>query len=228
MNDGLRLDLCCRFRAPVIACAAILAAARDLQIRLPRDPPWFELFGASLDEIDAVCARIEAYAASERVGKASPLAHVGARTRAWEPARKMSSKVPPRRAAPNSPPGAYEPERGRRGCCRRPCSCSKDRAPRMGTVGARLWKTRPPWRASWSGRLPAARANANMLLSGLHTGAGAGVAAGAGAGAGQSKPEQPAHEPKRGAEEPEPEPGRDNGGRQDQRGRTRDGSRFSR
>jgi hypothetical protein len=88
LNDGLRLDLCCRFRAPVIACAAILAAARDLQIRLPRDPPWFELFGASLDEMDAVCARIEAYAASHRKarreGQSRWLTPLGARDRALE------------------------------------------------------------------------------------------------------------------------------------------------
>lgn len=34
LNDSLRLDCCVRYRAELIACAAIFMAARDLQVRL--------------------------------------------------------------------------------------------------------------------------------------------------------------------------------------------------
>ena len=33
LNDSLRLDCCVRYRAELIACAAIFMAARDLQVR---------------------------------------------------------------------------------------------------------------------------------------------------------------------------------------------------
>ncbi|TMW68348.1 hypothetical protein Poli38472_005816 [Pythium oligandrum] len=44
LNDSLRVDLCVRYRAEVIACAAIFLASRMLQVKLPMSPPWFELF----------------------------------------------------------------------------------------------------------------------------------------------------------------------------------------
>jgi cyclin L len=33
LNDSLRLDCCVRYKAELVACAAIFMAARDLQVR---------------------------------------------------------------------------------------------------------------------------------------------------------------------------------------------------
>ena len=44
-NDSCRLDLCIRYAAEAIACAAIHMAARDCEIPLPELPrPWWEAF----------------------------------------------------------------------------------------------------------------------------------------------------------------------------------------
>ncbi|CAF0800952.1 unnamed protein product [Didymodactylos carnosus] len=51
MNDSLRTDIFLRFTPESIACACIDLAARNLQIPLPKSPPWFVIFGAKEEEI---------------------------------------------------------------------------------------------------------------------------------------------------------------------------------
>ena len=58
LNDSLRLDLCVRFRAEVLASAAIYYAALEIGAALPLGPdhpPWRVLFGATEEEIRDVC-----------------------------------------------------------------------------------------------------------------------------------------------------------------------------
>jgi hypothetical protein len=65
LNDSLRLDLCCRHAAEVIACAALLLAARDTRFALPTGVPWTQVFSSELAEVEAVAARIDALYADE-------------------------------------------------------------------------------------------------------------------------------------------------------------------
>jgi transcription initiation factor TFIIIB Brf1 subunit/transcription initiation factor TFIIB len=58
LNDSLRTDCCVRFRSQAIACAAIFMAARELQVKLPDNPPWWTLFETSKEEICEICKKI--------------------------------------------------------------------------------------------------------------------------------------------------------------------------
>eukprot|EP01138_Halocafeteria_seosinensis_P013134 gb/GECG01013414.1/.p1 GENE.gb/GECG01013414.1/~~gb/GECG01013414.1/.p1 ORF type:complete len:371 (+),score=47.25 gb/GECG01013414.1/:1-1113(+) len=58
LNDSLRLDLCVRFRAESIACAAIYLASRKLEQPLPMNPPWYKVFNTSDDEIFQISAEV--------------------------------------------------------------------------------------------------------------------------------------------------------------------------
>ncbi|CAM4577452.1 unnamed protein product [Leuciscus chuanchicus] len=55
MNDSLRTNVFVRFEAETIACACIYLAARVLQISLPSRPLWYQLFGATEEEIKDIC-----------------------------------------------------------------------------------------------------------------------------------------------------------------------------
>jgi len=54
LNDSFCTNVSCRYHPHVVACAAILLAARDLGIKLPDNPPWWTLFDALLSEIEDV------------------------------------------------------------------------------------------------------------------------------------------------------------------------------
>ncbi|CAF4549286.1 unnamed protein product, partial [Rotaria magnacalcarata] len=58
MNDSLRTDIFLRFTPETIACACIDLAARTLQIALPKNPPWYIIFGAKYDEIHFIMIAI--------------------------------------------------------------------------------------------------------------------------------------------------------------------------
>ncbi|CAF3242976.1 unnamed protein product [Rotaria sp. Silwood2] len=58
MNDSLRTDIFLRFPPETIACACIDLAARTLQISLPKNPPWFIIFGTKSDEIHYIMIAI--------------------------------------------------------------------------------------------------------------------------------------------------------------------------
>uniref|UniRef100_A0A0B7A2I1 Cyclin-like domain-containing protein n=1 Tax=Arion vulgaris TaxID=1028688 RepID=A0A0B7A2I1_9EUPU len=58
MNDSLRSDVFMRFHSESIACACIYLAARQCQVPLPNNPPWFWLFAVNEDEIQHICMSI--------------------------------------------------------------------------------------------------------------------------------------------------------------------------
>ncbi|CAF5013900.1 unnamed protein product, partial [Rotaria sp. Silwood1] len=58
MNDSLRTDIFLRFTPETIACACIDLAARTLQISLPKNPPWYLIFGAQPEEIHYIMISI--------------------------------------------------------------------------------------------------------------------------------------------------------------------------
>ncbi|CAL1541055.1 unnamed protein product [Lymnaea stagnalis] len=58
MNDSLRSDVFMRFHPESIACACIYLAARQCQVALPNNPPWFWLFSVNEEEIQLICLSI--------------------------------------------------------------------------------------------------------------------------------------------------------------------------
>jgi transcription initiation factor TFIIIB Brf1 subunit/transcription initiation factor TFIIB len=62
INDSQRTDVCMRYPPETICCAALWMGARVLQIKLPSasEPPWWELFDAKREDMDAICARVTA------------------------------------------------------------------------------------------------------------------------------------------------------------------------
>ncbi|GFN77041.1 cyclin-l1 [Plakobranchus ocellatus] len=58
MNDSLRSDVFMRFHPESIACACIYLAARQCQVPLPNNPPWFWLFSVDEEEIQQICMSI--------------------------------------------------------------------------------------------------------------------------------------------------------------------------
>lgn len=58
INDSLRSDLCVRYSAQVIACAAILLASRLQKVALPENPPWYSLLGVEKAQLYAVSVAI--------------------------------------------------------------------------------------------------------------------------------------------------------------------------
>lgn len=58
MNDALRTDVFVRYQPETVACACIYLTARKCRILLPKEPPWFILFGATEPEIHEICKQI--------------------------------------------------------------------------------------------------------------------------------------------------------------------------
>ncbi|KAL5015182.1 hypothetical protein ScPMuIL_009452 [Solemya velum] len=58
MNDSFRTDVFVSYDPETIACACIYLAARQLQIPLPTNPYWFEIFAVSEDEVKEICLTI--------------------------------------------------------------------------------------------------------------------------------------------------------------------------
>lgn len=58
MNDSLRTDIFLRYTPEMIASACIFLSARELEISLPENPPWYTIFGADEQSIKAICVRI--------------------------------------------------------------------------------------------------------------------------------------------------------------------------
>jgi hypothetical protein len=56
LNDGLRTPIYVIYQPHTIACAAIHMAARYQRLPMPTNPPWWEVFEAEAEEIEAVCA----------------------------------------------------------------------------------------------------------------------------------------------------------------------------
>ncbi|CAI5732185.1 unnamed protein product [Peronospora farinosa] len=73
INDSLRTDLCVRFKAQVIACAAIFLASRFQEVALPEDPPWYALFDVEKTQLYAVSMVIMELYKQEKLEWLEPL-----------------------------------------------------------------------------------------------------------------------------------------------------------
>ena len=58
MNDSLRTDIFLRYSPENIVCACIYLSARELNIPLPQQPPWYTIFGADEESLKAISIRI--------------------------------------------------------------------------------------------------------------------------------------------------------------------------
>jgi hypothetical protein len=58
MSDSFRTDVFLRYSPENIACACIYLSARELQIPLPQNPPWYTVFGADEQSLNAISVRI--------------------------------------------------------------------------------------------------------------------------------------------------------------------------
>lgn len=76
INDSLRIDLCVRFRAEEIACAAIFLASRALGISLPEDPAWHALFDVDKKQLLRVSVAIMGLYTVEHIDWVDPLTEV--------------------------------------------------------------------------------------------------------------------------------------------------------
>ncbi|TDH74086.1 hypothetical protein CCR75_009566 [Bremia lactucae] len=73
INDSLRTDLCVRYKAEVIACAAIFLASRFQGIALPYNPPWYSLFDVEQAQLYAVSLVIAKLYKQEKLQWLEPL-----------------------------------------------------------------------------------------------------------------------------------------------------------
>ncbi|KAL4095224.1 hypothetical protein PRIC1_008601 [Phytophthora ramorum] len=73
INDSLRTDLCVRFKAQVIACAAIFLSSRFQAVPLPESPPWYSLFDVDKTQLYAVSVAIMGLYKQEKVEWLEPL-----------------------------------------------------------------------------------------------------------------------------------------------------------
>lgn len=60
LNDSLRLPQTIDIRPEVLACASIFLAARHLKLKLPADPPWYNLFEAQKKDVEETANMIMA------------------------------------------------------------------------------------------------------------------------------------------------------------------------
>ncbi|XP_063717291.1 cyclin-L1-like [Symsagittifera roscoffensis] len=58
MNDGLRTNIFVRYSPVTIACACIYLSARQHKVVFPSQPPWFEVFKCTEDQLKDVAVNI--------------------------------------------------------------------------------------------------------------------------------------------------------------------------
>jgi len=58
LNDSLRTTLCCRYEAEKIAAAALFLSARSLEVKLPGNPPWWQVFDLKLQDMHNISLEI--------------------------------------------------------------------------------------------------------------------------------------------------------------------------
>lgn len=54
LNDSTRTVLCCMYAPHQITTASIYLAACDMKIKLPIDPPWWQLFDTELQDLESI------------------------------------------------------------------------------------------------------------------------------------------------------------------------------
>ena len=103
-NDSLRTTLCIRFKAYKVAVACIYLAARKLRVVLPEDPPWWDLFDVTKEQIEMMC---ESVLAVYELGKADASRWVRSRLRVPASPTKPSTTEGPI-GNPSEPAGPIE------------------------------------------------------------------------------------------------------------------------
>ncbi|RKP38569.1 cyclin-like protein [Dimargaris cristalligena] len=58
LNDGLRTNIYVSYQPPIIACAALFLAARQCQVKLPDQPPWWTVFDSDLRDLVNIAGHI--------------------------------------------------------------------------------------------------------------------------------------------------------------------------
>jgi hypothetical protein len=58
-NDSLRVPICVRFQTLTIACACIFLAARRVGFSMPEDPPWWDVLGIPLSDMETIALEIQ-------------------------------------------------------------------------------------------------------------------------------------------------------------------------
>lgn len=58
LNDSFRSNVHVCYQPPTIACACIFLASRKCQIKLPTNPPWWEVFDTSEENLTNVAGHI--------------------------------------------------------------------------------------------------------------------------------------------------------------------------
>ncbi|KAL1920926.1 uncharacterized protein VTP21DRAFT_11561 [Calcarisporiella thermophila] len=59
LNDGLRTNIYVCYQPPTIASAVIWLAARELGVKLPTNPPWWEVFDTTLEDMQVIAIRLK-------------------------------------------------------------------------------------------------------------------------------------------------------------------------
>ena len=57
-NDSLRIPLCVRYKAEIVACGLLFLAARRRHVPMPENPPWWEVFGVNQNQLLEVTVAI--------------------------------------------------------------------------------------------------------------------------------------------------------------------------
>ncbi|KAJ3022654.1 hypothetical protein HKX48_005584 [Thoreauomyces humboldtii] len=58
LNDGLRTIIYVCYQPSTIACAAIFLAARTHGVKLPTNPPWWEVFDSTLEDLERIAGHL--------------------------------------------------------------------------------------------------------------------------------------------------------------------------
>uniref|UniRef100_A0A7S4RMV5 Cyclin-like domain-containing protein n=1 Tax=Alexandrium monilatum TaxID=311494 RepID=A0A7S4RMV5_9DINO len=88
LNDSLRTPLCCSHQPHQIATAGIQLAARRMGLKLPQEPPWWEVFDADPGEMAEIARLLTA------VYALPSLQYVSAGTKERRPLRSPSTPFP--------------------------------------------------------------------------------------------------------------------------------------
>ena len=91
LNDSLRLDLCVRYHAQSIACAAIYTASRMERVALPKAVPWYAVFSTGKAEMEDISEEILALYDDEAGGIGGLQTAAPLRPHGWLPSLRSGS-----------------------------------------------------------------------------------------------------------------------------------------
>ncbi|XP_067050577.1 cyclin-L1-like isoform X2 [Acropora muricata] len=136
MNDSFRTNVFVRYHPETIGCACIFLSARQLGICLPTRPPWWELFGAKLEDLEEISLTLLSLYTRRKANIDTLQKTVGEIRKDLEQKKKESTKpdgaVTAGNSTPNlSPAGGSSALRceSRTGTGSRPSSPSKNSPP---------------------------------------------------------------------------------------------------